>query len=157
MRPVTRAASHSRTYRSLSPARAAISVEVAAGSELMTSNSPARWPTDIMRHNAPWLRAVSIVPANRSAFAGSNAEDGFFGGIMATSGSFLVSSGPERSWRLPVAASISRAILRAALEIVRSDHSGHREVRRGRVWPRRQPLRRGKAGPISPGCWRRGV
>src|SRR5215469_11361316 len=46
------AASHSRTYRSLSPARAAISALVAAGIAAMTSNSPVRWPTLTIRTSA---------------------------------------------------------------------------------------------------------
>src|SRR5262245_15694814 len=44
MRPVVIAASHSRTYRSFSPADAAISELVDGGSEAITSKRPVRWP-----------------------------------------------------------------------------------------------------------------
>src|SRR2546427_6877886 len=71
--PVVMAPSHSRTYRSFSPARVAISAEVDGGISRIASKRPVRWPTDAMRHRAPSLSTVMKRPAKASAFAGLNA------------------------------------------------------------------------------------
>ena len=57
-------ASHSRTYRSSSEARDAISALVAAGIAAMTSNSPVRWPTLTIRASAASFIVRSIRAAN---------------------------------------------------------------------------------------------
>jgi len=56
-------ASHSRTYRSSSEARDAISALVAGGIPAMTSNSPVRWPTLTIRASAASFIMWSIRPA----------------------------------------------------------------------------------------------
>ena len=67
IRPVVITASHSRTYRSSSPAVAAISALVAAGIPAMASNSPVRWPTLTIRASAASFMVRSIRSANSSA------------------------------------------------------------------------------------------
>ena len=60
-------ASHSRTYRSSSPAAEAISALVAAGISAMASNNPVRWPTLTIRASAASFMVRSIRSANSSA------------------------------------------------------------------------------------------
>src|SRR5215471_4883214 len=57
-------ASHSRTYRSSSEARDAISALVAAVIAAMTSNSPVRWPTLTIKASAASFIVRSIRSAN---------------------------------------------------------------------------------------------
>lgn len=65
----TIAPSHSRTYRSFSPARAATPAAVAGGPPAIASNRPDRWPSDTMSAAAASLYIPISRPAICSALA----------------------------------------------------------------------------------------
>ena len=65
--PAVIAPSHARTYRPFSPAAAATPRRVDGGSSAIASNSPVRWPSDVIRSAAAAFRVSIIRPAKASA------------------------------------------------------------------------------------------